>query len=175
MRKYESNIKTSEPGWPVSWHVVSQSAAACPYLLLVGELLVLLGQDLGQVQVAHLRVDFGVFGSFLHEEAEVRSQRLLGEIWMSLNMREVKSGQRNTWIHSVTTTIAVIHVTTAGPRLMRWTRTRTRIQFSPSVSCLCTDSSQTRWRLRWAPSSSCIYGPEKQKHDSFLWSINIDQ
>lgn len=91
------------------------SCSVCPNLLLVGELLVLLGQDLGQVQVAHLRVDFGVFGSFLHEEAEVRSQRLLGEIWMSLNMREVESGQRNTWIHSVTTTTAVIPGPGPGP------------------------------------------------------------
>lgn len=53
-------------------------------LLLVGQLLVLLRQYLGQVQVAHLWVDFGVFGSFLHEEAKVRSQRFLREIWVSL-------------------------------------------------------------------------------------------
>lgn len=54
------------------------------HLLLVGQLLVLLGQDLGEVQVAHLRVDFGVFGAFLHEEAKVRRQRLLREIRVSL-------------------------------------------------------------------------------------------
>lgn len=54
------------------------------HLLLVRELLVFLGQNLGQIQVAHLRVDFGVFGAFLHEEAEVRSQRLLRKIWVSL-------------------------------------------------------------------------------------------
>lgn len=60
------------------------SRRAHPDLLLVGQLLVLLGQDLGQVQVAHLRVDFGIFGSFFHEEAKVWRQRLLGEIWMSL-------------------------------------------------------------------------------------------
>lgn len=66
----------------------------CPHLLLVRQLLVLLGQDLGQVQVAHLGVNFGIFGTFLHEETKVRSQRFLREIWMSLNMRAVKLGSK---------------------------------------------------------------------------------
>lgn len=53
-------------------------------LLLLRKLLIFLGQNLGQVQVAHLRVDFGIFGSFLHEEAKVRRQGFLREIWVSL-------------------------------------------------------------------------------------------
>lgn len=65
-----------------------------PDLLLVWQLLVLLGQDLGQVQVAHLWVDFSIFGSFLHEEAKVRRQWLLGEIWVSLNMRAPLSSEK---------------------------------------------------------------------------------
>lgn len=72
-----------------------------PHLLLVGQLLVLLGQDLGQVQVAHLRVDFGVFGSFLHEEAKVRSQRFFGEIWMSLFEHKVKGQMKSTVFYTI--------------------------------------------------------------------------
>lgn len=53
-------------------------------LLLVWQLSVLLGEDFSQVQVAHLRVQLGVLGPFLHEEAEVRCQGLLGEIWVFL-------------------------------------------------------------------------------------------
>ena len=68
-----------------------KTATVLANLLFVGQLLVLLGQDLGQVQVAHLWVDFGIFGSFLHEEAEIWRQRLLRKIWMSLNE---KSGVR---------------------------------------------------------------------------------
>lgn len=63
------------------------------HLLLVGKLLVFLGQDLGQVQIAHLRMYFGIFGSFLHEESKVRCQGLLREIWVSLDTKEVRGHQ----------------------------------------------------------------------------------
>lgn len=117
------------------WFSPIQSGSVCfgpvqsgSDLLLVGQLLVLLGQDLGQVQVAHLRVDFGVFGSFLHEEAKVRSQGFLGEIWMSLNRREGGGEQIQD-----------------QQSLLQFSLTQV---ISPSVSFPCKGSSQTRWRPR---------------------------
>ena len=59
------------------------------HLFFLGQLAVLLGQDLGEVQVAHLRVQLGVLGPLLHEEAEVWRQGLLGEVWVLL-LREEK-------------------------------------------------------------------------------------
>ena len=53
-------------------------------LLLFRQLFVFLGQDLGEVQVAHLGVDLGILGAFLHEEAEVWGQGFLWEVGMSL-------------------------------------------------------------------------------------------
>lgn len=97
-------------------------------LLLVGQLFVLLGQDLGQVQVAHLWVDFSIFGSFLHEEAKVRCQWLLREIWMSLKTRAPGSSEE------------------ANTEKKRKSDNETdQDRVSPSVSCLCKDSLQIRW------------------------------
>lgn len=70
-----------------------------PYLLFFWELFVLLRQDLCQVQVAHLWVDFGIFGSFLHEEPKIWSQGLLREIWVCLEKVEVK-GQVSKCVYS---------------------------------------------------------------------------
>lgn len=53
-------------------------------LFLVWQLPVLLGEDLRQVQVAHLGMQLGVLGPLFHEEAEVWGQGLLGEIWVFL-------------------------------------------------------------------------------------------
>lgn len=54
------------------------------YLFFLGQLAVLFGQDLGEVQVAHLGVQLGVLGPLLHEEAEVRCEWLLGEVGVLL-------------------------------------------------------------------------------------------
>ena len=59
-----------------------------PYLFLLGKLLVFLGQDLGEIQVAHFGVKLGVFGPLLHEEAEIGSQGLLGEVGVFLGRQQ---------------------------------------------------------------------------------------
>lgn len=45
------------------------------------QFLVFLGQNLGQVQVTHLRVEFSILGRLLHEEA--KSKGVQGLLWES--------------------------------------------------------------------------------------------
>lgn len=65
-------------------------------LLLVRQLPVLLGEDFSKVKVAHLRVQLCIFGPLFHEEAEVWSQGLLGEIWVFLCIMDKKREQFET-------------------------------------------------------------------------------
>lgn len=94
-------------------------------LLLVRQLFVLLGQDLGQVQVAHLWVDFSIFSSFLHEEAKVRCQWLLREIWMSLKTRAPVSSEEANRVEQNTLVL-----------IMKQTRTGSHLQFLAFVRIL---------------------------------------
>lgn len=58
------------------------------HLFLVWEFLVFLGQNLGEVKVAHLGVDLGILGSLLHEEPEIRCKGFLWEVWVCLKRVE---------------------------------------------------------------------------------------
>lgn len=75
--------------------------------------LVFLGQDLGQVQVAHLRVEFSILGPLLHEEAEIRGQGLLWEVRVFL---EGGTGhtEGQTSIHSLDTSSLTLCVPPPG-------------------------------------------------------------
>lgn len=54
------------------------------HLFTFRQLLVLFGKDLCKVQIAHLGVKFSILCSLFHEEAEVRGQWLLREVWVFL-------------------------------------------------------------------------------------------
>lgn len=78
--------KGSYPNYPQESRCPSQFLVkGIAYLLLFRELFILFGKYLGEIQVAHFWVQFGIFCSLFHEEAEVRGQRFLGEIRMFLN------------------------------------------------------------------------------------------
>lgn len=53
-------------------------------LFLFRKLFVFFGQDLGEIQVAHLGMDFCILGSLLHKEAKIGSEGFLWEVWMCL-------------------------------------------------------------------------------------------
>lgn len=57
---------------------------SCAHLFLFRELFVFFGEDLGEIQVAHLWVNFCIFGSLFHKETKVGRKRLLWKVWMRL-------------------------------------------------------------------------------------------